>query len=245
MAIIIDERNRVFTLQTKNSTYQMKADEHNVLLHSYYGRGTDVSDKSKMIYMADRGFSGNPYDMGMIDRSYSLDNLPQEYSCYGTGDHRITALKVQNSDGSMAAELRYVTHRVIKGKYAIPNLPAVYDDNGDTLVIVMGDPYTGIKAELYYGILEKLDIITRAVRIINGSDVEVKLEKAASVNLDWNGGAYDWITLCGRYALERSCCREKITHGVKSIGSVRGASSHHYNPFSIICEKSTTETVGE
>lgn len=37
MAIIIDERNRVFTLHTRNSTYQMKADAQNVLLHTYYG----------------------------------------------------------------------------------------------------------------------------------------------------------------------------------------------------------------
>ena len=245
MAIIIDERNRVFTLQTKNSTYQMKADEHNVLLHSYYGRGTDVSDKSKMIYMADRGFSGNPYDLGMGERSYSLDNLPQEYSCYGTGDHRITALKVQNADGSMAAELRYVGYHVMKEKYAIPNLPAVYAENGETLVLTLEDPYTKIRVELYYGVLEELDIITRAVRIINTSETEVKLEKAASFNLDFNGGNYDLITLCGRYALERSCQREKITHGVKSIGSVRGASSHHYNPFAIICESNATETAGE
>ena len=245
MGIIIDEHNKVFTLQTKNSTYQMKVDALNVLLHTYYGKRTDEADKSKMIYMADRGFSGNPYEIGMLDRSYSLDNLPQEYSCFGTGDHRITGLKVQNADGSMAAELRYVDHRTLKGKYAIPGLPAVYGDDADTFVVVMEDPYTKLCVELYFGILEKLDVITRAARIVNNSEVEIKLEKAASVNLDWNGGEYDWVTLCGRYAFERKCCREKITHGVKSIGSVRGASSHHYNPFSIICESTATETTGE
>ena len=242
---IIDEHNKVFTFQTKKSTYQMKVDALNVLLHTYYGKRTDEADKSKMIYMADRGFSGNPYEIGMLDRSYSLDNLPQEYSCFGTGDHRITGLKVQNSDGSMAAELRYVEHRVLNGKYAIPGLPAVYGDDADTFVVVMEDPYTKLGVELYFGILEKLDVITRAARIVNNSEVEIKLEKAASVNLDWIGGEYDWITLCGRYAFERKSCREKITHGVKSIGSVRGSSSHHYNPFSIICESTATETTGE
>ncbi len=245
MAIVIDNQNRVFTLQTQNSTYQMKVDEQNVLLHTYYGKKTDETDKSKMIFMADRGFSGNPYEMGMADRSYSLDNLPQEYSCYGTGDHRITALKVEHENGSVAAELRYVDYEVIQGKYEIPGLPAVYDPQAETLVVVMQDIYSGLMAELYYGVLENPDVITRTVRIINGSKTEVVLEKAASMNLDWNGGEYDWMTLCGRYALERSCRREKIVHGVQSIGSVRGASSHHYNPFSIVCERNATETMGE
>lgn len=245
MAIIIDKQQKVFTLHTKNSTYQMKADEFNVLLHTYYGKRSDEADKSKMIHMADRGFSGNPYELGMVDRSYSLDTLPQEYSCYGTGDHRITALKVENADGSMAAELCYLTYSVIKGKYRIPNLPAVYDDCAETLVITMEDPYTGLKAELYYGVLEELDVITRAVRIINNSDQNISLQKAASMNLDWSHGDYEWITLCGRYAMERGYCREKVVHGVQSIGSVRGASSHHYNPFSVLCEKNATETMGE
>lgn len=37
MGIIIDGQHRVFTLQTQNTTYQMKADAQDVLLHTYYG----------------------------------------------------------------------------------------------------------------------------------------------------------------------------------------------------------------
>ena len=40
---------------------------------------------------ADRGFSGNPYAAGM-NRTYSLDTLPQEYPTLGTGDFRILRL---------------------------------------------------------------------------------------------------------------------------------------------------------
>ena len=38
MAISYDELNRIFTIQTKDSTYQMMADQHDRLLHLYYGR---------------------------------------------------------------------------------------------------------------------------------------------------------------------------------------------------------------
>lgn len=38
MAIIIDEQRRIFTLQTKHSTYQIKADAQDVLLHNVLWR---------------------------------------------------------------------------------------------------------------------------------------------------------------------------------------------------------------
>ena len=83
MAIII--KDNVFTLQTKNSTYQMKADSKGILLHTYYGRKTDETDYSYMISMKDRGFSGNIYE-AREDRTYSLDFLPQEFPVRGSGD---------------------------------------------------------------------------------------------------------------------------------------------------------------
>lgn len=45
---------------------------------------------------ADRGFSGNPYAAGM-NRTYSLDTLPQEYPTLGTGDFRNIALDIKTN----------------------------------------------------------------------------------------------------------------------------------------------------
>ena len=247
MAIIIDDQYRIFTLQTKNSTYQIRADAQNVLLHTYYGEKTDNSDKSLLLYRADRGFSGNPYEMGKRDRTYSMDSLPQEYSSFGTGDYRITSLRVQNRDGSQAVELRYNGYCVQKGKYAIPGLPAVYAENGEaqTLIIRLKDSYSGLEVELYYGILEEMDIITRAVKITNQGTDNVVLKKAASMNLDWEYGDFEWLSFYGRHSMEMNFQKENIHHGIQAIGSVRGTSSHQYNPFTILCEKGSNETMGK
>lgn len=244
MAIIINKD--IFTIQTKNSTYQMKVDNNGVLLHAYYGEKTDNTDKSLLSYQADRGFSGNPYSIGKSDRTYSLDSLPQEYSAFGVGDYRITALRVQNADGSQAAEWNYVGHHIEKGKYAIPGLPAVYaeKEEAQTLVIQLKDADTGLEAALYYGVLEDLDIITRAVKITNQGKSNVTLQKAASLQLDWEYGDFELISFYGRHSMEMNMQREKIHHGVQSIGSVRGISSHQYNPFVVLCEKDAKETTG-
>ena len=76
MAIIYEESGRVFTLQTNTSSYQMKAGEHDVLLHLYYGEKIEPYDMSYLIMRADRGFSGNLYE-ARKDRTFSLDYLPQ------------------------------------------------------------------------------------------------------------------------------------------------------------------------
>ena len=38
MAILFNQETQVFTLQTKNSAYQMKVADYGVLLHLYYGK---------------------------------------------------------------------------------------------------------------------------------------------------------------------------------------------------------------
>ncbi len=86
MAIKFNETEKIFSIHTKNSTYQMKVDAYGFLLHLYYGRRTDGTADYLLTY-ADRGFSGNPYDVGQ-DRTYSLDALPQEFPCRGNGDFR-------------------------------------------------------------------------------------------------------------------------------------------------------------
>ena len=75
MAILFQEEKRIFTLQTKQTTYQMKVDDFGFLLHLYYG--TKVSgDMDYLLTYYDRGFSGNPNDVGN-NRTYSMDVLPQ------------------------------------------------------------------------------------------------------------------------------------------------------------------------
>ena len=246
MAVYADEKQRTFTLQTKNTTYQMKVDAYGMLLHTYYGEKTDNSDLSYRIPPDDRGFSGYAYETSCADDRLSSDLAPQEYSCFGTGDYRISALRVRNENGSQAVTLCYAGYELSRGKYSIPGLPAVYADEteAETLGILLRDPESGLEVLLQYGVLEELDIITRAVKVVNRTMGKVVLLKAASMCLDWLSGDYEWLTFYGKHAMERTLQRTPIAHGISAIGSVRGASSHHYNPFAVVCEKDTNETKG-
>ncbi|MBO5472434.1 MAG: alpha-galactosidase [Lachnospiraceae bacterium] len=244
MAIYYEEQEQIFTLETVNSTYQMKVDRFGFLLHLYYGKRVSGSMEYLLTYY-DRGFSGNPAAVGN-DRTYSMDALPQEYPAMGTGDYRSSAVVIRNADGSACCDLRYVSHEIRRGKYGLQGLPAVYagEEEAETLTLLLEDKVSGVQVQLLYGVLEKEDIITRSVRIVNGGLEQITVEKAASACLDFETGEYELLTFYGRHAMERNLQRMPVEHGNYMIGSRRGASSHQYNPAVILADRHTTEDMG-
>ena len=245
MAIIFDKERKTLTLHTKNSTYQMQVDAYGFLLHLYYGKRTEGCMDYLLTY-ADRGFSGNPYDVG-ADRTYSMDVLPQEFPVFGNSDFRSPALVIKNADGSCSCDLRYKMHHIQSGKYKLPGLPAVYagKEESETLEVVLEDAVTGVEVCLLYGVLPEYDIITRSVKIRNDGSQEFSIEKVQSASLDFVAGKYDLITFYGRHAMERNVQRRPLGHGAQVIRSRRGTSSHQYNPVMILAEEGTTEDAGK
>lgn len=244
MAIIYQHENHLFTLNTAHTTYQMKVDDLGFLLHLYYGEKLS-GNIDYLLPFYDRGFSGNPFD-AENDRTYSLDVLPQEYPTMGTGDYRNYALLIKNADHSECCDLRYQSHKIKQGKYNLPGLPAVYasDQEAETLEILMEDPVSHVQVFLFYGVLEKEDIITRSAKIINNGTEQIVIEKASSCCLDFLSGDYDLLSFYGKHEMERQLQRTEINHGSHVIGSRRGTSSHQYNPAIILAEKNTTEDYG-
>lgn len=245
MAIIYNPNQKIFTLHTKNTTYQMQVDALGYLLHLYYGQSTAGSMNYLLTY-ADHGFSGNPYAAGM-DRTYSLDALPQEYPSLGTGDYRNIALNIKNSKGIEGVNLLYRSYEIRKGKYSLEGLPAVYagEEEAQTLEIILEDKEAQVEVHLLYGVLEEADVITRSVVIKNIGAEFITIEKAAAACLDFVSGNFDVLRFYGKHAMERNMERTALGHGTITFGSRRGTSSHQYNPGVILAEHDATETAGE
>lgn len=235
--------NQIFSLHTKHSTYQMKVDR-DFLIHTYYGPYVGDSDMSYLARCIDRGFSGNPD--GITDKGYSLDTQLLEYPSYGTGDFRNDCLRVAYADGSQVTDLKYVSHEIKEGKYGLEGLPAMYqgEENVQTLEVVLQDVYKNLEVILYYGVFENLDVITRACKIVNKGEDKVNLLRAYSMCLDFNNKDMDFVHFYGRHAMERIMERTPLHHGLQSVGSRRGFSSHQHNPFVILCSHNAGEDHG-
>lgn len=246
MAIKVSENGRLFTLQTKDSSYQMFADDKNVLLHLYYGEKIGEENLSGLIFCTDMGFAGNPEEAGP-NRKYSLDTLPQEIPGSGVGDFRDDMIEIRHADGSFAADFRFDSYEILDHSYAIPGMPALYDteeEKGETLVITMTEKASDIVLKLFYGVFENENVITRAARLENHGETTIELEKMLSFSMDLMYENYEMIYFSGRHAMERTAERIPVQHAKVEIGSTRGTSSHHYNPAVILCEEGAGETHG-
>lgn len=245
MAIIMNQAEQVFTLQTKRTTYQMKAGDYGILLHLYYGARVEDCTMDYLLHRKDVGFSGNPYEAGE-DRSFSLDTLPQEFPSYGVGDYRNNCVGVCQADGTRAADFRYVSWEIREGAHKIPGLPCLFDEDetAETLVIFLEDAASSLKLELYYVVFADRDVIARSARITNGGKEAVRLEKMMSACLELPNGSWEAIHFHGRHAMERRLERLPLMHGTMEVGSRRGTSSHQHNPGVILCSPDATEEHG-
>ena len=248
MGIIFNETTKTITLHTRHTSYQMKIGNLDYLLHLYYGPSIRDTDMSYQIMQYDRGFSGNPYE-SRNERTFSLDAQPQEFSTQQQGDFRTASIEVVNGDGSYSYHGKAVDYKISKGKYQLDTLPCVFateNDTVDTLEVTLSDEVSHVQVVLLYSVFEEADIITRAVKVINSGSASIHLKKIMSVCVDFlNGLDFDLVSLPGRYGQERQVERQRMTHHIHTIGSVRGSSSHQQNPFVVLCDKNATEDYGK
>lgn len=246
MAIKFIEQDRIFILLTKNSSYHIKIGPYETLLHLYYGKKVD-SNLDYLIQTKERSFCVNPNEAG-VDRTFSLDTQLQEYSTFGIGDFRSSCLDVVNPDGSCAADLRYKSHTILNGKYGLDNLPSIYETENvttHTLIITCKDTVNDLEVDLYYGVIEEYDVITRAVKVRNNLKKPIELTKVLSTCLEFPNNHFDFIHFYGKHAMEREMERIPVGRAKLSVESMRGTSSHQHNPFIILADKNAIETTGE
>ncbi|MBQ9413864.1 MAG: alpha-galactosidase [Clostridia bacterium] len=242
MAIQFDSTNRVFHLTTKHTSYLFSVFDHNYLYTAYYGRKLrGTPDLSRLWQKYPSGFSPN-YE-GAPDVNYALDIIPTEYPAYGGGDFRCPAVGVQFENGSRIIDPQYVSHTITDGSEELEGLPSL--SGGDqTLEVLLRDEPTGLAIVLKYIVFEDIDVITRSARIINKTGAPVTVTEALSMSMDLPIADYDMIGLYGAHIRERQIDRSPMRHGTQSVGSRRGTSSHHHNPFMAFAEKTATEEQG-
>ena len=243
MPIIYDEKQQVFHLQTPKTSYIMHIWRGKDLAHIYWGKKINTPDMENALISRVTGFSP------VTDKEdYTLDFLCQEYPTGCGSDYRVPAISVLYEDGSRNARLIYDSHRIYKGKEKLRGLPATYvekDEEADTLDIVLKDTLKGLKVVLSYTAYNEIDAITRSVKVINEGVETIILEKVLSASVDFETSDFDFLDFHGGWGKERFLERTPVHHGVQSIDSKRGSSSHQLNPFFVLASKECNEEYGK
>ena len=246
MSICFQKNTKEFHLSNGFISYIFKVLENGSLGHMYFGKKIrEREDFGHLIEYVRRDMAPNVYEG---NHRFSLEHLRQEYPTYGSGDMRYPAFELEQADGSRVTDFRYKTHRIYKGKENLKGLPAVYaekEEEAETLEVTLEDALLDMDIILKYTIFRDYPVITRSTEFISRNKDGITLLNAMSGCLDLPDKDYMMIELAGTWSGERQVRERELSYGFQGIYSMRGCSSHQFNPFLALKRENADERSGE
>lgn len=241
-----NEVTKEFHLQNQRISYILCVLENGQIGHLYFGKKlTHRESFQHFLQMRTQSHTAYVYEDDFL---FTLDTIRQEYPSYGTTDFREPAYQIEQENGSRITGFAYKTHRIFPGKKGLAGLPAAYvEDAGEavSLELVLEDKLIEMEMILSYTIYENYDAVCRSVRFVNQGSQTLKLTRAMSMSVDLYDSDFEMIQLDGAWSRERHITRRKLSCGIQSVSSARGASSADHNPFLALCRPDATEEMGE
>ncbi len=246
MSIVFHEKNKIFHLYNQQISYLICIMPDGHIGQLYYGkRIADREDFSHLLERAHRDMAPCMFDG---DTTFSLEHLKQEYPSFGKGDMRYPAFEIRQENGRSVSDFRYMGYVIYQGKNKLSGLPATYveeEKEAESLNLKLWDERIGGEICLSYTIFRDYPVLTRSVSFYNVGKSKFWITKAMSMSLDLPDKEYEMFTLTGASLRERYPQRRELGYGVSSIHSMRGHSSHQFNPFFALLRPDTTEQHGE
>lgn len=241
-------KNKVFHLQTENTSYIIRVLESGQIENLYYGKKIREMDDYSPLY--EKVSCETPNSI-MYDRklypNLTLDNMCLEYSSIGKGDLRESLVELSLEDGSTTVDFKVTGFKEYEGREKIKGLPSAHSYNEDvkTLEISLYDEIIDVTMTLYYHVFYNANVITRHVKLKNGTISSLKVNRLMSMQLDIPKCNHTLVTFDGAWAREMERHDKKLCHGIFVNDSKCGTSSNRHNPFVIIRDNECTEEAGE
>ncbi len=246
MPIVFHKNTNTFHIYNLQVSYIFKVLENGSLGQLYFGKKLrDKESFDELLEMKKRAMAPYTFEGNM---RFSLEHLKQEYPSFGHGDMRYPAFTISHENGSSVNAYVYVSHVIYSGKHSIDGLPALYvedDAEATTLEVTLHEAHTNTDMILYYSVYEDMPIIARHVQFIHHGNSTICLRRCMSVSLDLPDSDYEMLELTGAWCRERHIEWRKLMHGIQAVYSMRGNSSHQYNPFMVLKRYHTDENQGE
>ena len=238
----VTHKDGLFTIQTKNSTYSFMS-KFGVLIHLYYGEKIDtVSGTEKYFPDYHRSF-GVYYEEFYKDYYPSI--FPCEVSFYDYGDFRTPSVSIKGADLKYISDFEYQGYEITAEKRKVVGMPYGRNgDNSETLTITLKSRTKDVYCLLNYTVYPDIDVITRNTEIVNKSGEVVRIERCASMLMDFNQSGFNILTLQGIPANERKRHIEPVPYGRYTLSSVYGTTGSFSSPFAILAPSTTDENQG-
>lgn len=246
MNIFINEDKLQFHLTNNKISYIFQVLKNGSLGQLYFGK--KLAHRDDFLHLQRNDIpTGASCHFYQDDPNFVLETTRQEFPIEDKGDFRESAIEIVNQDGRRGSSFSYQGFEIISGKKKLEGLPATYAAEGEasTLIITLVDEIISAKVYLSYSIFHQFSVITRDVKVENIGEQMLSLNKLMSMSIDLPDAEYNMLHLAGAWTRERHIKERELVYGISSISSIRGASSHHDNPFIVLKRKDATEHYGE
>ena len=138
---MIQYKDRIFWLQTQNTSYVLCVTKFNHLEHVYYGPKILEGQNIEALRFKNSAITGSCVNYDSSDDTYCLDTLCLEWSGTGRGDYRHSPLEIKMPDGSFVHDFIYKKHKIFRGSTKSDTLPNAYGmpEECTTLIITLED----------------------------------------------------------------------------------------------------------
>ena len=237
--IMTEEKNGLFHIYTKNTSYVFNTGDTGYPEHIYWGKRLR-NVESSLSAMAEKHLKA-PVMSTISDRSYSefsLDDTLLEFSTEGRGDYRVPFLAVSWGDkGDRTVNLKYSSYSIHPGivRFKGPKMPQAIGSENDTetLEVIYEDTFRRIKLSTFYTAFFSSDIIVRRSVLYNNSDSPLTIRSLASAQIDVRAGEAEITSFSGTWGRERNEYVTEIKSGTFTNSS-RTVSSGENDPATIV-----------
>ena len=245
----LDGTNPGFVLDTEHTTYAFRVLPTGHLEHLHYGRRIHADTVEALEPLTEkRAFEpGNSISYSPEFKTIVLEDLCLETSAAGHGDIREPFLTVVHADGSRTSDFRYLSDSISEEKPNDGPLPGSYSEDGtvEHLTVTLQDAAYGLTLELHYYVYPDCDCICRQAKLINSSADPIQLERMMSLQLDLPDNGWTISSFHGAWGREMAKTEVPLFAGKFVNESRAGSSSSRANPFFMLHQPDTSETIGD
>lgn len=244
VSVEVGADGRHFKLDTAKSTYALAVTEEGYLGHAYYGSSVRHLNYGKLLRLDE--YPQQPRLL-LREQSRFMNVFPFEFPASGLGDQRRCALELEDAQGYLGCDLRYLDFELVRGKPTLEGLPSSYaaEDGALTLIILLEDPHLKARVSLFYSLFDGEEVIVRSACLENLGNAPLQLSALLSASLDLEPAAYQVLSLDGSWGRERQVNLRPLGPGCVEIDSRRGISSHEHNPFIALLAPGASQHQGE
>lgn len=242
---MIDHRDGVFRLTTRNTSYWFRVTKFGHLEHIHYGpKLKDQPVDGLLLKRTSAIGSSVCYDES--DPTYCLDNMCLEWSGIGRGDYRHSPAELKMPDGTFTCDFIYRSHRILPGHIPMESMPTAYGSENEcrTLEITLEDESNGCRIILYFTVYERTNVITRRAVLENHNDRPLVIRRLMSMMTDIPDRGFRLVTFDGGWIKEAHRHDRPLQYGIFINSSTTGASSNRHNPGFLLAEKDATQEHG-